>query len=164
MCNSQVFDALASLGKMINARVLHWSSSMKDSLETGDLPFLMFDSPLSICLVFHPIGIIHLCESKFCKGNIVYRIMQSAKLFKLLHHAEQKYYMIVHFANCHTLHSFALCIVFCRILHFALFFYWSSASMDGFSVLLKLHKYDLTKQIGMSNLSCQFLKRLVGFF
>ena len=115
------------------------------SLETGDLPFLMFDSPLSICLVFHPIGIIHLCESKFCKGNIVYRIMQSAKLFKVLHHAEQKYYMIVHFANCHTLHSFALCIVSCTILHFALFFNWSSASMDGFSVLWKLHKYDLTK-------------------
>ena len=104
-----------------------------------------------------------MCESKFCKGNIVYRIMQSAKLFKVLHHTEQKYYMIVHFANCHTLHSFALCIL-CKILHFALFFYWSSASMDGFSVLLKLHKYDLTKQIGMSNLSCQFLKRLVGFF
>ena len=72
-------------------------------------------------------------------------LVPSEKYYKLQSCWITLYYIFVHFANCHTLHSFALCIVFCRILHFALFFNWSSASMDGFSVLLKLHKYDLTK-------------------
>ena len=105
--------------------LLHWFSSLTHSLiKTGDLPFLMFDSPLSIFLVFHPIRFICLCQCKMCKAQHCSKcnLVQSVISCKVLNNVKCLIKQSAplcrvpisynfHFAYCCTLLSFALCIV-----------------------------------------------------
>ena len=93
-------------------------------IKTGDLPFPMFGSPLSIFLVFHPIRFICLCQCKMCQAQHCSKcnLLQSVILCKVLNNGNCLIKQSAplcrvpisynfHFAYCCTLLSFALCIV-----------------------------------------------------